>query len=252
MNFHDENARRAFLMRAISTGLFGMAAGSGLLLPQPAFAKPGSTLLPPGRSIFDFRGEVRIDGQQATETTRIGPNALVETGSNSFISFIIGSDAHLVRENTRVQFSGSRASVTVQEETSFIADGLNLLTGKILSVFGRRDSGKRYNLRTTTATIGIRGTGVYTESASDHSYICTCYGAVEIGANNDERSKEEVISVHHDAPRYVAADGAAGKLITPAPMKNHTDEELMLIEELVGRVPPFSSVKGYKAPRKGY
>lgn len=252
MKFSNESDRREFLMRAISTGLFGLAAGSGLLLPQQGLAKPGSTLLPPGRSIFDFRGDVRIDGAQATETTRIGPNALVETGSNSFISFVIGSDAHLVRENTRVQFSGTRASVSVQEESSFFADSMNLLTGKILSVFGRRDSGKRYNLRTTTATIGIRGTGVYTESASDHSYVCTCYGAVEIGANNDDASKEEIVSQHHDAPRYIAADGEAGKLITPAPMKNHTDEELMLIEALVGRVPPISSVKGYKAPRKGY
>lgn len=251
MNFNHEDDRRAFLMRAISTGLFGMAAGSGLLLPSSGFAK-GGTLLPPGRSIFDFRGDVRVDGAVAVETTRIGPNALIETGSNSFISFVIGSDAHLVRENTRVQFSGNRASVTVQDDSNFLTDGLQLLTGKLLSVFGRRDSGKRYNLRTTTATIGIRGTGVYTESAADHSYVCTCYGAVEIGATNDDTSREEIVSRHHDAPRYVAADGAAGKLITPAPMKNHTDEELMLIEALVGRVPPISSVKGYKAPRKGY
>jgi hypothetical protein len=251
MNFTDENARREFLMRAIATGLFGMAAGSGLLLPREGVAKTAA-LLPAGRSIFDFKGDVRIDGAQATEVTRIGANALVETGSNSFISFVIGGDAHLVRENTRVQFSGSRASVAVKDDSNILTDGLQLLTGKLLSVFGRRETSKRYNLRTTTATIGIRGTGVYTESASDHSYVCTCYGAVEIGANNDDKSKEEIVSRHHDAPRYIAADGKTGQLITPAPMKNHTDEELMLIEALVGRVPPISSVKGYKAPRKGY
>ncbi|NQD36670.1 hypothetical protein HPT27_06505 [Permianibacter sp. IMCC34836] len=251
MKRHDENARREFLMRAIQTGLFGMAAGSGLLLPRSAEAK-GGYLLPPGRSIFDYRGDVRVDGIPATETTLIGANALVETGSNSFISFVIGSDAHLVRENTRVQFSGNRASVAVKEEGNILTDGLQLLTGKLLSVFGRREATKRYNLRTTTATIGIRGTGVYTESASDHSYVCTCYGAVDLGAINDAGSKEDIVSAHHDAPRYIAADGRTGTLITPAPMKNHTDEELMLIEALVGRAPPFASVKGYKSPRKGY
>jgi hypothetical protein len=35
-------------------------------------------------------------------------------------------------------------------------------------------------------------------------------------------------------------------------MKNHTDEELMLIEQLVGRKPAFSTLKSYTAPRKGY
>lgn len=63
---------------------------------------------------------------------------------------------------------------------------------------------------------------------------------------------ETIRSLHHDAPRYILADGNAGKLITPAPMKNHDDEELMLVEALVGRTPPFSSVMNYRGGRRGY
>jgi hypothetical protein len=33
-------------------------------------------------------------------------------------------------------------------------------------------------------------------------------------------------------------------VIEPAPVINHTDEELILLESLVGRVPPFGSTPG--------
>jgi hypothetical protein len=75
---------------------------------------------------------------------------------------------------------------------------------------------------------------------------------VDIASNSDPASKETIISLHHDAPRYITKDGKSGALITPAPMKNHTDEELILVEQIVGRTPPFTGVKTYTAPRKGY
>jgi hypothetical protein len=48
----------------------------------------------------------------------------------------------------------------------------------------------------------------------------------------------------------VYAPGAARRIV-PAPFKNHDDVELMLIETLVGRVPPFSLFdEGYGSPRR--
>ncbi len=129
---------------------------------------------------------------------------------------------------------------------------MRLFTGKVLSVFGQRSGGRKLAIHTTTATIGVRGTGVYSESHKDSSYVCTCYGHTEIASSVDPQAREDVISTHHDAPRYIVANPEGGKLILPAPMKNHTDEELMLVETLVGRTPPFSGAQGYKAPRRGY
>jgi hypothetical protein len=44
-----------------------------------------------------------------------------------------------------------------------------------------------------------------------------------------------------------------GKNIRPAPFINHTDQELMLIEALVGRTPPFVFAGDeYSAPRREY
>ena len=113
-----------------------------------------------------------------------------------------------------------------------VADTLRLVTGALLSVFGR---GAAKRVVTPTSTIGIRGTGLYVESQPERSYVCNCYGEILIAAADDANVTERITSRHHDAPRYVSK----GR-ITPAPFINHTDVELALIEALVGRTPPFS------------
>lgn len=243
MNRHPVlESRRRFLRQTMGTGAF-VTAGASTLLPAliHAMGKIPDELIP-GKSIYDMRGKVWVDGERANEDTFISANSLVETGSASYVVFVIGKDGHILRENSRTQFQG-------KEET--LEDSLRLVTGKLLSVFGERKDSE-HQVSTSTATIGIRGTGVYTESADDASYICTCYGQTNIAALTDPSQNETVTTVHHDAPRYVLRNPEKGKLILPAPMKNHTDEELVLIEQLVGRKPPFSSLDSYTAPRKGY
>ena len=54
-------------------------------------------------------------------------------------------------------------------------------------------------------------------------------------------------------PRYVLAEASAGQHIRKAPFKNHTDLELMIIETLVGRTPPFAFIfDRYDRLRKDY
>ena len=53
-----------------------------------------------------------------------------------------------------------------------------------------------------------------------------------------------MVTKHHDRPLYVLPASVSKKLILPAPIINHSDTELALIEELVGRTPPFSGLKG--------
>ena len=50
---------------------------------------------------------------------------------------------------------------------------LRVVTGAVLSVFS---PGESKTLRTSTATIGIRGTAVYLEAEESRTYVCTCYG----------------------------------------------------------------------------
>ena len=90
-----------------------------------------------------------------------------------------------------------------------------------------------------TATIGNRGTGVYAQDMGDRAYVCTCYGVADIAAADDPSVHETVRTEHHDQPRYIYPQGAERRIVR-APVFNHTDAELILLESLVGREPPFS------------
>jgi len=234
----DDNtlfARRQFLKQAMAAGL--LSAGTLAAWTESAYAmgKIPKRLTPP-KSIYELKGKVLVNGQKATEKTIISATSTVETGSGSFVVFVVGADAHILRENSKVSFSG----------TDFLEEGLRLVTGKLMSVFGHRSSPReQLKMRTTTATIGIRGTGVYAESYEDRSYVCTCYGSTRIASAAQPDSFEDVTTTHHDAPRFILANPEGGKLILPAPVFNHTDEELMIAEAIVGRKPPFSNLNDY-------
>lgn len=152
----------------------------------------------------------------------------------------------ILRSDARLVIEGAREKA---QSASWLISGLRLLTGKLLAV--SRKSTTR--IVTATATIGIRGTGWYAESDPDRTYFCTCYGKTDVAAINDSESKETVTSKHHDRPLYILAKSASGKAIRPAPFINHTDQELALIEALVGRTPPFVfQNEDYGGPRRDY
>ena len=228
-----EARRREFLVRALAGGL--LAAG----VPGSAGAQVLGRVpkaLPPG-SIYDVSGAVSVNGKSLARDTLIGPNDTIETGKNARIVFVVGTDAFLLHGGGKLELKGSGT----------LAATMRLATGALLSVFGK---GQR-TVYGPTSTIGIRGTGLYLEAEADRTYVCTCYGDTEIAAIDDPKISERVVSMHHDAPRYVLAKPDKGRRIIPAGFKNHTDLELMLIESLVGRTPPFSLFdEGYAGPRR--
>ncbi len=231
MNGDIENKRRKILLQALGLGL--LTGGSSVGLLQPAYSLGGtSRKLPPGRSIYKLKGSVTVNGIQADINTQIEANALIKTGPSSRIIFAVGADAFILRSNSELQLGGD----------GILIRGLRILSGKLLSVFEKRI--KPFNIQTLTATIGIRGTGVYIESDPEQSYICTCYGLSIITSNNNPNEQVEVTSKHHDEPFYILSS-SAGKLIRPAPVINHSDQELELIEQLVGRNTPFTAFPDY-------
>lgn len=221
-SINAEDPRRAFLLRALAAGL--LAAG-GMPGARAQFFGRKPQRLPAGQSIYEATGAVTVNGQAASAATRIGTADRVETGKGAQLIFVVGFDAFLVRENSRLELAGSGG----------IVNTMRLATGALLSVFG---AGAK-QVVTSTAATGVRGTGLYVESEPERSYVCTCYGEVLISAVDDANTSERIVSRHHDAPRYVLKAGAARR-IQPAPFINHTDVELALIEALVGRTPPFS------------
>ena len=217
---HPTGSRRHALVAA--AGLL-----SASLMPRIAAAM---SKLPEGKSIYKLKGTVLVNGKRANEDTMILAGDVIETKSDGEMVFAVGSSAFLIRRNSRVELSGSER----------IVNALRLVAGKLLSVYGK---GKR-RITTPTATIGIRGTGVYLESEEHRTYLCTCYGTVEMSPSTAPDVSEVVTTKHHEAPRYINSFPGKAPEITPAPVINHTDVELQLLEALVGRSPPFSSEGG--------
>jgi hypothetical protein len=233
-----EAKRRAFLVRALAGGLFaagGLSSGNRFASAQVLGRVPRP--LAKGQSIYDVTGPVMINGKLITRDARIGPNDTVETGKGARAIFVVGSDAFLLRADSRLEMKSSDTFVNV----------LRLITGALLSVYG----GGPRTVTGPNAVLGIRGTGLYVEAEPDLTYVCTCYGETDIAAADDPMVTETIVSVHHDAPRYVLAKPEKGRRIVPAPFKNHDDLELMLIESLVGRTPPFALFdESYGSPRR--
>jgi hypothetical protein len=193
----------------------------------------------PGKSIVLLDGEARVNGQPASLETRLRPGDEIEVGGGARLVAVIGSEAVMLRERTRLHLPSAAKSF------------FRLVQGGMLAVFGPREA--PYEMQTPMATLGIRGTGLYAVAEPGRDYLCTCYGTVEIASQEDPRVRETIVSVHHDAPRYLEAgrDGAPPRLI-PAPFVDHTDAELVLLEALVGREVPFGVPGAYERPRRDY
>lgn len=247
MNRMDEidDPRRQWLIRALAAGFFGAASASAQAVTFGIFgSRPRK--LPPGQSIYGLSGQVTVNDTPATLDTKIKPGDTVQTGQNSEIVFVVNTHSMILRGDSRLVIEPPENSAG---SDSLIIAGLRMISGKLLSV--SRNSPMK--LTSSTATIGIRGTGFYIESEPDRTYFCTCYGATEVEATADPSSRESIAARHHDRPVYIVTDGGPGNNIRNAPFINHTDQELALIETLVGRRTPFVfSNDIYTGPRRTY
>lgn len=169
--------------------------------------------------LHQAEGEVRINGRLAEAGAMIVAGDLVGAGPGAQAVFTLGDDAFLLR---------SDGAVAVADR-----DGIREVTlerGRVLSVFGP----KRITLKTPHATVGIRGTGAYLEAEPAETRLCLCYGAALVTPLGHPAKAEEQRTRHHDAPRRIRMSG-----MEPYRMADHTDEELVMLEALLGRVPPF-------------
>jgi hypothetical protein len=162
-NGDQDDPRRRLLIKALAAGFFSSAVCRREASAQVLGARPAP--LPPGKAIYRIEGEVLVNGQPATRDTPIAASATIETGKNSEVVYVVGESAFLQR-------SESHVTLETREADSMLVSGTQLLTGKILSVF---PSGKPVRMTTRNASIGIRGTGVYTEADPEQTYFCTCY-----------------------------------------------------------------------------
>ena len=235
----DDERRREYLVKLLTASAFSMAPMS----VARAFWGKSPDKLPDDKSIFSLEGDVRVNGQQADLDTRIRGGDVVSTEDDSEVIFAVGSDSFILRSNSEMEIEGG----------GFFVEALRMLTGSVLSVFGNRGSGQQIMMNSSTATIGIRGTGVYMESEPGLTYLCTCYGQVGLYSRLDPNDNELITATHHDSPKYITDRRIRDSFIRAAPFKNHTDAELKILEAIVGREVPFGiESELYKGERREY
>ncbi len=218
--------RRRLLQLLAAAGVFGPAGISGVI--REALAA-GNKPVAPG--LHKVSGTVTVNGRPAREGMLVKSGDTIVTGPDSEAIYVIGQDAYMQREKSTVSFAGDAA-----------AGVMRVITGGILSVFGKGTK----KLVVPTATIGIRGTGCYIETQGKSVYFCLCYGIAEVAPAADPTQVERIETKHHDHPILIHNDSAMPTM-APASVVNHTDHELVLLENLVGRWPPFygKSSSGY-------
>ena len=222
--------RRKTLVRLAALGVTGALGPAGIMgLIQEALANGDK---PIAVGINSLQGSATINGVVAKIGMLVKPGDTVATGSakGSYAVVVIGRDAYLLREGTSVTFEGNK------EQAGTVSKVL-IATGKILSVFAKRPAESRLNISAQTATIGIRGTGCYIEIHDKRTYFCLCYGEATVDGSGMEKSKI-IKATHHDSPVWLDESGGYMK-IEGTNFGSHTDEELIMLEKLTGREPPF-------------
>ena len=190
-------------------------------VPAAGLWAAGTRPLPAG--LRRVRGDVRVNGEPAQEGRLIQPGDVVTTGADSEAVYVLGADAYLLRAHTEVR-----------HEPQGQVGWLQVVQGRMLAVFG---TGAK-QLGTPVAVIGIRGTGCYIEAAPRQTYFCLCYGRAELVPVADPARRIEIVTTYHDRPHYIGAEPGPA-LLQSAPVINHTDAALIMLEALKGRQPPF-------------
>lgn len=187
-------------------------------------------LRPAPEGFHEQSGKVEVSGAPARPGVAIQPGDTITTGAASHAIYIIGHDVHLQRAESVVQIAGDS-----------VRSGLRVVSGKILSVFGKGDK----KILTPTATIGIRGTACYIEAEENRIYFCLCYGRAEVAPSRRPEQPEIVETSYHDRPMFI--NGYGEQVMSPSTVRNHSDAELMMLEALAGRRPAFfgKNVSGY-------
>lgn len=228
----DLCGRRRFLKQLFVGGVGGATAVPALIRNAIAM---GALKYPSG--IQKIQGRVTINGRPAGEGDPVVSGDVVATGPAGMAIFVHEESVYLLRAGTRFellvehqgQHTGSRTEI------------LNNLKGRVLAVFARRG---RKQILTPTAFAGVRGSAAYVESEPERTYLCICYGKASLAAIDNPGIHEAVSTTQHEHPRYIYGPGEHQR-IQVAPMINHKDAELVMLESIVWRKPPFTEMKYY-------
>jgi hypothetical protein len=220
--------RRGLLRRGAAAALGAAVAGG--VLPPAAWAIDWGSLF--GERMADLNGLVKeLRGQATAQGHSLRKGDKVPSGALVSVA------------------EGGRLVISLEDGTIFTLSGgtnlelllnrmmqgiFNLLAGALLMVVPK---GHQYLIAGLDASIGIKGTVVYREvygpqdtmegmvpvPPNTPGYVCTCHGEVEMLTPRERTAFQGVKADYHDA--YFIDPRRPGMLV-PAPMLNHSDEDI--------------------------
>lgn len=220
---HESQKRRQLLRALVSSGALGAAGLSGFMSRALAAGD-----IPGGTGIARLQGTATVNGQAAKVGTPVKMGDRIETGAAGKAVVVMKGDAFLLHPKTIIEVRGRDNTLT----------DMLVAGGRVLSVFSK----KPVTIKAAVATIGIRGTGAYLEIEPAGVYFCLCYG--EALVEGPKMQAKTVKTTHHETPLMLTEAGGILRA-DPSGFKNHSDDELIMLETLVGREPPFVKSGAY-------
>ena len=143
--------------------------------------------------------------------------------------FTVGEDAFLADANFNAEIALDEAGVMTQ---------FTILSGQVLAVLKPRTA-RQTDLLMPNSTASIRGTGFYAnvDLLDSDDYICCCYGHI-LFQNASNGDVQQLKNSYHNATAIdEKGDFYQPQLDYPY---GHYDDELLLLERLVGRQPHWA------------
>lgn len=184
------------------------------------FTLPAQTFA--GAGIHKLQGEVFIDNRQASADSRIQAGSRVVVAHDGALAFSIGQDAFLLKGGTAVELVGGTT-----------LSSLRLLTGSVLASLETRS--KPFRLVSSMAIVAVRGGAVYLSAEPHRLYTWIRYGESELRFGR----QRQLVSASDSA--YEIVRDPAGMSMQSMQVLEQMDDELRVLESLVGRTPAFDA-----------
>src|SRR6185503_15638084 len=128
-----------------------------------------------GRVVFD-KASIHA-GQQL-----VGPGTLIAAGAGSYVDIELPG-GHVTRLR-----NGTLVLKKVEEKATL----MSLLKGQAFSMIKKLKGRSTYQMETTGAVAGVRGTKLFFEENGKQSYVCVCEGRIDLkkkGAPENKRGR---------------------------------------------------------------
>ncbi len=190
---------------------------------------PASALAQGNGMIHALDGKVWINGVAADKNSDIHFGDQIITAGLSQVTISLDGSVYRIASSSKLTLPEGREEVSV-----------GLLYGAFLAVF-RRNIPK--TVRTRTAVMGVRGTGIYLSERDRETYLCACYGDIDFIDAMNEGNQGHVHATYH---QVVTLDHESRVFNSEQLMLEHTDADLFELEAIAGRAPPETFSASYQ------